>query len=161
MSGSNAQNDLTSEKVSYPLMQFSSAAAGLGDINVWPDEDGTVRRTPMAVSYGDALYPTYALELLRVYLGLDSKDLKITPADKVMLGRIEAPLDQNGLMNITYRGPGGPGKTFAYYSFFDVINNKVSADRFKDRIVLLGPTAVGLGTGICDAGQVRVSRVWK
>jgi len=138
-----AQNDVTAEKVTYPLMLFSNAAAGLGHINVWPDTDGSVRRTPMAVAYGDTLYPSYALELLRVYLGLDSKDLKIVPASKVMLGRIEAPLDQNGLMNVTYRGP---ENTFFYYSFFDVLNDKVNADRFKDRIVLLGPTAVGLDT---------------
>src|SRR5579884_4221153 len=142
-SPAGAQNDITSEKVTYPLMLFSSAAAGLGHINVWPDPDGAVRRTPMAVAYGDTLYPSYALELLRVYLGLDSKDLKITPASKVTLGRIEAPLDQNGLMNVTYRGP---ENTFYYYSFFDVLNDKVSGDRFKDRIVLLGPTAVGLDT---------------
>ena len=143
-SPAGAQNALTSEKVTYPLLLFSSAAAGLGNINVLPDTDGSVRKTPVAVAYGDTNYPTYALELLRVYLGLDSKDLKFTPADKVSLGRIEAPLDQNSLMNITYRGPAE--KTFFYYSFFDVLNDKVSADRFKDRIVLLGPTATGLDT---------------
>src|SRR5215471_8189912 len=138
-----AQNDITSEKVTYPLMLFSSVAAGLGHINVWPDPDGSVRRTPMAVAYGETLYPSYALELLRVYLGLESKDLVIIPAEKITLGRIEAPLDQNGLMNVTYRGP---ENTFFYYSFFDVLNDKVTADAFKDRIVLLGPTAVGLDT---------------
>jgi eukaryotic-like serine/threonine-protein kinase len=140
---SQTQNALTSEKVTYPLLLFSGAAAGLGHINVLPDPDGSVRKTPMAVSYGATDYPTYALELLRVYLGLDSKDLKITPAERVTLGRIDAPLDQNSLLNITYRGP---DKTFFYYSFFDVLNDKVNADRFKDRIVLLGPTAVGLDT---------------
>jgi serine/threonine-protein kinase len=46
-------------------------------------------------------------------------------------------------MNITYRGP---RNSFYSYSFFDVLNDKVTADRFKDRIVLLGPTAIGLGT---------------
>src|SRR5262249_12614571 len=110
---------------------------------VFPDPDGSVRRTPVAVTYRDGLYPTYALELLRVYLGLEPQDVKIIPGQKIMLGKVEGPLDANGLMNITYRGP---GKTFFYYSFFDVLNDKVSADRFKDRIVLLGPTAVGLGT---------------
>jgi serine/threonine-protein kinase len=138
-----AVNQIASEKVTYPLLLFSTAAAGVGHINVIPDSDGSVRRSPMAITYGDGLYPTYALELLRVYLGLDPKDVKIIPADKIMLGKIEAPLDVNGLMNITYRGP---EKTFFYYSFFDVLNDKVSADQFKDKIVLLGPTAAGLGS---------------
>ncbi len=140
-----AQNGLTSEKVTYPLMLFSSVAAGLGHINVYPDPaDGSVRQTPVAIAYGDQLYPTYALELLRVYLGLDHKDLMFAPAQKVTLGRIDAPVDQNSLMNVTYRGPAE--QTFPYYSFFDVLNDKVNGDRFKDRIVLLGPTANGLDT---------------
>jgi serine/threonine-protein kinase len=142
-SATGARNIVTSEKVSFPLMLFSSAAAGLGHVNVIPDADGSVRRTPIAVTYGNVLYPTYPLELLRVYLGLEPGDLQLVPGEKVMVGSIEAPLDQQGLMNITYRGP---EKTFFYYSFFDVLNDKVSPDRFKDRIVLLGPTAVGLGT---------------
>jgi eukaryotic-like serine/threonine-protein kinase len=138
-----AVNQLASEKVTYPLTLFSSAAAGVGHINVIPDSDGSVRRSPMAITYGDGLYPTFALEVLRVYLGLDSKDMKITPADRIALGRIEAPLDIGGYMNITYRGP---ERTFNYYSFFDVLNDKVAADQFKDKIVLLGPTAAGLGS---------------
>jgi serine/threonine-protein kinase len=134
---------VVSEKASYPLTIFTSNAAGIGHTNVQTDRDGAVRRAPMAVAYGDAMYPTLALELLRVYLGLDSKDLKIARNEKVTLGRIEAPLDETGLMNITYRGP---EKTFFYYSFFDVLNDKVNANQFKDRIVLLGPTAIGLDT---------------
>ena len=40
----------------------------------------------------------------------------------------------------------GPDKTFKYYSFYDVLNGKVSPDAFKNKIVLIGPTAVGVGT---------------
>ncbi len=132
-----------SEKASYPLPQFTANAAGVGHINVVSDSDGSVRRVPMAIAYGDQMFPSYPLELLRVYLGLDSKDLQLAKNERVILGKIEAPLDQTGLMNVTYRGP---EKTFFFYSFFDVLNDKVNGDRFKDRIVLLGPTAQGLDT---------------
>jgi len=136
-------DNLSAEKASFPLPIFTSAAAGIGHINVLPDIDGAVRREALAVAYGDSMFPDYALELLRVYLGLDSKDVKIARDQKVTLGLIDARLDPAGRMNITYRGGGG---TFYYYSFFDVLNDKVNAAQFKDRIVLLGPTAVGLGT---------------
>ncbi|HEY2383637.1 MAG TPA: serine/threonine-protein kinase [Terriglobia bacterium] len=138
---SGSPNYVVSEKASYPVALFMADAVGIGHINVVPDRDGTVRRVPVSVAYGDAMYPAYALELLRVYLGLDSKDLKIAQDDKVILGGIEAPLDETGLMNITFRGP---ERTFPYYSFFDVLNDKVNPDQFKDRIVLLGSTAIGL-----------------
>src|SRR5581483_10567348 len=99
--------------------------------------DGSVRRASMAVSYLDNPYPAFPLELLRVYTGLDSKDVRIVPAERILLGNIQVPLDSNGLLNITYRGP---AKTFPHYSFVDVLNDKVDADHFKDRIVLIGPT---------------------
>src|SRR5262249_4038710 len=134
---------ITSEKVTYPLLLFSTAAAGIGHINVIPDTDGSIRRSPMAITYGDGLYPTYALELLRVYLGLDSKDIKIIPGDRLTLGKLETPHDASGLMTSPYRGP---EQTFVSPPFFDVLNEKVTADQFKDKIVLLGPTATGLGS---------------
>ncbi len=134
---------LAGEKATIPLILFSSAAAGIGHVNVVPDQDGTVRRVLLAVKYADVYYPYYGLELLRAYLGLNRGDVKITPGDKIQLGKVEAPIDASAMMLITYRGP---EKTFHYYSFFDVLNNKVSPDLFKDKIVLLGPTAVGVGT---------------
>jgi eukaryotic-like serine/threonine-protein kinase len=133
----------TSENATVPLSLFTKAAAGVGHINVLPDSDGSVRYEALGVSYGQDVYPSYALEILRVYLGLESKDMMIAPAERVTLGKIEAPLDRAGRMNITFHGP---EKTFPSYSFFDVLNDKVEGSRFKDRIVLLGPTAVGLGT---------------
>jgi eukaryotic-like serine/threonine-protein kinase len=133
----------TSERATTPLALFTKAAAGVGHINVLPDGDGSVRYEALGVAYGQDVYPSYALEILRVYLGLESKDMSIAPAERVTLGKIDAPLDRAGRMNITFHGP---EKTFPSYSFFDVLNDKVEASRFKDRIVLLGPTAVGLGT---------------
>jgi serine/threonine-protein kinase len=133
------QNDVTSEKITFPLVSLAGTAAGLGHTNFFQDVDGSVRRMPMAVSYGNIAYPSFALELVRVYLGLQSKDLGIVPATKVTVGQIEAPLDQNGSINVTYRGP---ENTFPNYSFVDVLNDKVNSDVFKDRIVLLGITAI-------------------
>jgi predicted Ser/Thr protein kinase len=43
---------------------------------------------------------------------------------------------------IRFRGPDG---SFSRYSFFDVFNGKVSPAIFKDKIVLLGSTAQGIG----------------
>jgi serine/threonine-protein kinase len=146
-----AVNALISEKATPPLTIFSNAAAGVGHVNVYPDPDGSVRRAIMGITYGDGLYPTYALELLRVYLNLEPKDVSIVPGDKVMLGAVEAPLEPTGLMNITYRGP---RKTFFHYSFADVFNDKVVPD-VKDRIVLLGATATGADTPyLTPAGNV-------
>ena len=39
----------------------------------------------------------------------------------------------------------GPGKTFDTYSLSDIIEHKISPSKLKDRLVLIGPTAVGIG----------------
>jgi adenylate cyclase len=57
--------------VTYPgiianIPQVESAAAGVGITNTLPEVDGVVRRMPMVVAYNDRLYPSLAMEILRV-----------------------------------------------------------------------------------------------
>ena len=80
------------EKAIFPLVEFSSRAAGLGHINLFPDSDGTIRRAPLAAFYGGGFYPHYSLELLRTYLGLGRNEIQIAPGEKIKLGKVEAPI---------------------------------------------------------------------
>ena len=61
--------------------------------------------------------------------------------DSLSIGRAIVPLDNEGRMIINYSGPFG---TFPYYSFFDVINGKIDANAFKNKIVLVGHLATGI-----------------
>jgi adenylate cyclase len=45
---------------------IESAAAGVGIVNTLPEIDGVVRRMPMVVAYNGRLYPSLAMETLRV-----------------------------------------------------------------------------------------------
>ena len=62
---------------------------------------------------------------------------------EIRLGNLQIPLDDENRMGISYVGEPG---TFPYYSFYDVINDKVQAGAFKNKIVLVGFTASGLGS---------------
>ena len=44
----------------------SSVAAGVGIVNTFPEIDGVVRRMPLVILVGDELYPSLAMETLRV-----------------------------------------------------------------------------------------------
>ena len=46
-----------------------NAAAGIGIINTFPEIDGVVRRMPLLISSGGKLYPSLAMETLRVAAG--------------------------------------------------------------------------------------------
>jgi adenylate cyclase len=57
--------------VEYPgiianVSAVENAAAGVGIVNTFPEVDGVVRRTPLVISSNGKLYPSLAMETLRV-----------------------------------------------------------------------------------------------
>jgi len=63
-----------------PLIE--AAAAGNGFVNYTPDPDNTIRRVPLVLALGDALYPSLAAEALRVAQGADSYVVKSSGANQ-------------------------------------------------------------------------------
>jgi adenylate cyclase len=55
----------------------SSVAAGIGIVNTFPEIDGVVRRMPLVIMVGDQLYPSLAMETLRVAAGDTRIQVKI------------------------------------------------------------------------------------
>jgi len=58
---------------------LESSAKGLGLITVTPEIDGVARRVPLVLNVQSKLYPSFALELLRVAVNDPSYQLKTTP----------------------------------------------------------------------------------
>jgi len=68
--------------VTYPgiianIPQVESAAAGVGITNTLPEIDGVVRRMPMVVAVDGRLYPSLAMEVMRVAAGDSTFQVKI------------------------------------------------------------------------------------
>ena len=119
-----------------------------GFFNVFPDSAGTVRKVPLFMKLDGIPYPSLALEVARIGLGI--RDITIhcsqvvdTP-HKVLLGITLAdrfiPTDEAGQLTINYRGA---NKTFPYVSAIDILEGK-NSHRFKDKFVLIGTSAAGL-----------------
>ena len=66
--------------VVQPLEVHASAAAGVGVVAASPEIDGVVRRVPLAVAVAGELYPSLALETLRVMAGDVSYQARVTEA---------------------------------------------------------------------------------
>ena len=130
-------------KISHPILAFSAAASGLGHVNLYPESDGVLRREAPLVKYGSALYPSFATRLTMAYLGLTTEDLKIEPGVALMLGKLRVPLDDENRMAVLFNGP---QDTIRVVPFANLMADKVGADFFKDKIVILGLTASGLST---------------
>ncbi len=130
-------------KITHPILAFSEAAAGLGHANLYPESDGVLRREAPVVKYGGELYPSYAVRLTMAYLGLKTEDLKFESGRALTLGKLRVPLDGDNMMTVTYNGP---QDTIRVVSYANVMADKVDAALFKDKIVIIGPTALGIAT---------------
>ncbi|MBI3458022.1 MAG: adenylate/guanylate cyclase domain-containing protein [Candidatus Rokubacteria bacterium] len=131
---------LVATGVILPLERFHEAAAGAGHVNVVPDLDGALRRTALVVRFGEADFPSLALETARIGLGLRRTDVRLTADQHVQLGRRRAPTDERGFMHLTYYGPRG---TFPHLSAADVLTSS-SPPPVQGHMVLVGFTALGL-----------------
>ena len=68
--------------VQYPglianVPQLENSAAGIGIVSTMPEVDGVNRRLPLIVAVGDKLYPSIAMETLRVAAGDSTFQIKL------------------------------------------------------------------------------------
>ena len=59
-----------------PIKEFGDNADGVGVLNTVPEIDGVVRRLPLLMRIGDDIYPSIAIETIRVAVGEPSYQVK-------------------------------------------------------------------------------------
>jgi adenylate cyclase len=128
--------------VSIPALQ--SAAAAAGHLNVLPDADGVVRRVPLVVRYGGRYYPSFDAQAARAWLGAGELALEVADYGlaALQIGGRQVPLDEAGRLLVRYRGREG---SFDTVSIADVLEGRADAALVRDRVVLIGNTAKGIG----------------
>ena len=148
---------------SLPLPLLAESAAALGHVDFELDEDGIGRRLFLNAGLGDARWPAMGLALGRLaspamvnnYSVDTSGTASVLPTGKENGESFEnhaSPViqDSDGWTRsdpllILFAGP--PGH-FLHVSFIDVLQRRVDPEVFRDRIVLVGSTATGLGDAI-------------
>ena len=141
---SPADHLLNGDGIICTLKVLSNAAKDSGFINTLLDKDGVIRRTPLLVSYDGKLYPSLAVANLMHAMGIQNVTLRIKDDGSILmrLGQMVVPLDGNGCLWISF---GAPNTTIDRISAGDILNDKIPAERLKDKIVFLGTTAAGIG----------------
>jgi adenylate cyclase len=126
----------------------------IGFFNISSDTDGVLRRSLLVLPFGRSnnpddidLYGSLEVQTLRMYMGLKTDQVTVnygsTGIASVQLGdKLTMRPDYLGRMMINYRGPRG---TYPYYSLADVVQHKFAPGTFKDKIVLVGASATGIG----------------
>lgn len=136
----NPLNLLTARELIPPLPDFAAGAMALGHLNLLPDRDGIIRSEPLFVDYGNRVFPSLGMQLALRYLGYDLQDIVAVGDTRIRIRKISIPLYDNYRMLISYTG------NYKVHSFVDIVNGKVPAEAFRDKIVIVAPAATGLGT---------------
>ena len=126
------------------LPMFTDKAASSGYFSVASDRDGVVRWMPMVIQGGEDFFPPLALLSVWHYLGKPELAVRAGAygVEGVQIGARLIPTDEAGRLFINYRGA---GNTFPTYSISDILAGKLPAGTFRDKIVVVGATAIGIG----------------
>jgi serine/threonine-protein kinase len=131
--------------VQAPIEIIGKAAAGLGHLNQVRDVDGAVRAEPLVLGYFDQMYASLATMVAAKYLNLTPADIKVNLGRGIVLEKLRIATDPALMMNTYFYKDRDGRPAFAVDSFYDVINGKIPASKYQDKIVLIGATAAGLG----------------
>lgn len=135
------KGSILANEVIPPIPDFRTKALALGHTNVIADADGTVRSETLLIYYEGRAYPSFGLQLALKYLDYDIKDVSVT--NGLIFGNNSISTSYNSKMLMSF------SKSFPYCSFYDVVSNKVPPEVFKDKIIIIALSAIGL-----DAMQV-------
>lgn len=135
---------LPAQRIFTTIEPLAETAVAQGHITTLLDVDGVQRSEALVVKYFDEVYPSFALAVAARYLNLDSQDISVSPGMLSMGGldiRTSADLR---MLNHYYSGD-GKLPAFDVDSFFDVLVDNIPASKYRDKIVILGTSATGVG----------------
>jgi adenylate cyclase len=121
---------------------IESAAAGVGLVNTLPEVDGVVRRMPMVAAYNGKLYPSLAMEVLRVAAADSTFQVKINEngVEKMRIPKF-GPIATDSLSRVWVDWSLVPSK----YSLTDLPKD------FEGEIVIVGVSAQGLNNPVATS----------
>ncbi len=137
-------------KINPLLPLFADSVAAIGHINLFPDSDGSIRSQAHAIGYLENTFvPSFPMAIVKVFKRLEEGhirlvlgegiDIKASPSKTV---RVPAP-DFN--MPTLIKWNDGPGVAFHATPFRKILKKEFQTSLFRDKIVIVGPTAPGIG----------------
>ncbi len=127
---------------------LEEGAVAVGHANVLPDNDGVVRRLPLAIRNDEVYEPALAVAAVAKYLRRPQAIESPIENNCLSFAGRSIPLDDANGMLINYvagSADAGAPVGFQSVSYVDTLRGEVDPAIFQDKIVVIGATASGLG----------------
>jgi CHASE2 domain-containing sensor protein len=141
-----AERPVPAVNVLQPIAPLGRNALALGHLNNFPDIDGAIRTEPLVVDYYNQYYPSLSLILAAKSLNLEYQDIKINLGEGVQMGNQKIATDPDLRMHTYFYKDKDGRPAFPVDSFYDVLSGKIPAEKYRDKIVLIGASAAGVGS---------------
>ena len=125
---------------------LGKVATAIGHLNVTPDVDGAIRTEPLVLAHFDQAYPSLSLLVAARNHNLTVADIQVKAGDSVKLGKLKIGTDADTRMLTFYYKDKDGSPAFPVDSFFDVKSGKIPYEKYRDKIVLIGPTSSSVGS---------------
>jgi adenylate cyclase len=135
------------------IKDLEAVAAGRGLFTIEAERDGIIRRVPMVMEAQGNVLPSLSFEMLRVGTGSSTILIRMDRAGikGVAVPGLEVPTDARGKLWVYF----SKHDRERYVSAVDVLEGHFAADRFAQRLVLIGTSA----TGLLDIKTTPIDRV--
>jgi eukaryotic-like serine/threonine-protein kinase len=134
-----------SEGLGLPIPQLGSQAYGIGHLNDTLDVDGAVRNHPLVLRHYDEFYPSFALMVAAAALNLTPADIVLNLGEGIQLGGQSIGTTPALRMYTHYYADRDGVGAFPVDSAYDILAGKIPVSKYKDKVVLIGTTAAGIG----------------
>lgn len=137
-------------KITPLLPSLAEVVTGIGYINLFPEEDGYVRDQVHVVGYlKDIFFPSFPIAIVKAFKGLKDEDITLTLGEGIKLRVSPSSVDHVPVIDPEMRTlinwNKGPAIAFHQTPFSKVYKNEIQTSLFRDKIVLIGTSAQGLG----------------
>jgi CHASE2 domain-containing sensor protein/predicted Ser/Thr protein kinase len=132
------------------LPSFAEVAAGIGHNNLFTDDDGSIRNQVHVVGYlKDTYFPSFSVSIAKTFKGLKDEDILVSLGEEIQFTvspstSIRVPVVDPQMRTLVSWNM-GPGVAFHHTPFVKVFKNEIQTSLFRDKIVIIGPTAPGIG----------------
>ncbi len=131
-------HSLEAHRVVLPPEPIASSST-FGHVNTLQDMDGKLRRENLYIKYGDEYFFSLALRTAAAAMGIANERISIAGGSGVDVDGRWIPTDEFGRIVINYIGK---ERSFEYVSAADVLSGDIPDGLFKNKIVLIGTSAI-------------------